>query len=205
MKHSLILIIFLAFSLSACTYFNGTRLEGLLGADENLISLSYSMADNLEENANPRLMPRNPEQPILVTTFVDNNDLEQTSRFGRILQEHISSRFVQMGYTVREIKMRKDLLIRKKSGEILLSRDLEHLKPTLSAQAALVGTYSFTNRIMYLSARLIDPETSAIISSVDYKLVMDQNMLAMFGLKMAGDDPYAITPPRQSVINKIFY
>ena len=205
MKSSLLLLLFLSFSLSACTYFNGTRLEGLLGADENLISLSYKISETLEENASPRLMPRNPDQPVLIVTFVDNNDLNQASRFGLILQEHIASRFVQMGYTVREIKLRKDLLIRKKTGEILLTRDLKFLKPTLSAQAVLVGTYSFTNRIMYLSARMIDPETSVIISSVDYRLVMDENMLAMFGLKMAGDDPYTIDPPRQSLINKIFY
>jgi hypothetical protein len=202
---NLVLLFSLCFLLSACTYFNGTRFEGLLGADENLISLSYKMAEKLEENASPRLMPRNPDQPVLVATFVNNNDLNMTSRFGLILQEHIASRFVQMGYVVREIKLRKDLLIRKKTGEILLSRDLKDLQPTLTAQAALVGTYSFTNRIMYLSARLINPETSDIISSVDYRLVMDPNMLAMFGLKMAGDDPYTIDPPRQSTINKIFY
>jgi len=205
MKKNLTLFFIFSILLSGCSYFNGTKLEGLLGADENLISLSYQIAENLEENASPRIMPRNPNLPILVTSFVDNNDLNQTSRFGRILQEHISSRFVQMGYTIREIKLRKDLLIRQRSGEILLSRDLHNITPTLSAQAILVGTYSFTNRIMYISARLINPETSTIISSTDFHLVMDENVLAMFGLKMAGDDPYTIDKPRESLINKIFY
>jgi TolB-like protein len=205
MKNYLFLLLIFSLLPSGCSSFNGTRLEGLLGADENLISLSYKIAENLEENASPRILPRSPDQPLLVTTFVDNNDLNRTSRFGRVLQEHISSRFVQMGYTVREIKLREDLLVRKKSGEILLSRDLKNINPTLSAQAVLVGTYSFTNRIMYISARLIDPETTTIISSVDYHLVMDENVLAMFGLKMAEDDPYTIDKPRESLINKIFY
>ena len=191
--------------LSGCTYFNGTRLEGLLGADENLISLSYKITEDLEENAVPRLMPRHPDQPLLMTTFVDNNDLNQTSHFGRILQEHIASRFVQLGYTVREIKMRNNLLIRPKSGEIMLSRDLKLLNPSLTAQAVLVGTYSYSKRTMYISARLINPENSTIISSMDYQLVMDENVLAMFGLKIAKDDPYTIEKPRESLINKIFY
>lgn len=203
-KHTLFLLV-CSLCLSGCTYFNGTRLEGLLGANENLISLSYKIAENLEENASPRIMPRNPDQPLLITTFVDNNDLNRTSSFGRLMQEHIASRFVQLGYTVKEIKLRKDLLIRQKSGEILLSRDLHLLNPSVSAQAVLVGTYSFTNRIMYISARLINPETSIIISSADYQLVMDDTLLAMFGLKVAGDDPYIIDRPRESVINKIFY
>jgi hypothetical protein len=205
MKIRSLFSLFLLFCLSGCTYFNGTRLEGLLGADENLISLSYKITEDLEKNAIPRLMPRHPDQPLLMTTFVDNNDLNQTSHFGRILQEHITSRFVQLGYTVREIKMRNNLLIRPKSGEILLSRDLKLLNPSLTAQAALVGTYSYSKRTMYISARLINPENSTIISSMDYQLVMDENVLAMFGLKIAKDDPYTIEKPRESLINKIFY
>jgi hypothetical protein len=205
MKIHCLLSLFLLLCLSGCTYFNGTRLEGLLGADENLISLSYKITEDLEENAVPRLMPRHPDQPLLMTTFVDNNDLNQTSHFGRILQEHIASRFVQLGYTVREIKMRNNLLIRPKSGEIILSRDLKLLNPSLTAQAVLVGTYSYSKRIMYISARLINPENSTIISSMDYQLVMDENVLAMFGLKIAKDDPYTIEKPRESLINKIFY
>jgi len=205
MKLNSLLIIFLLPFLSGCTYFNGTRLEGYLGADENLISLSYKITEDLEENAAPRLMPRHPDQPVLTTTFVDNNDLNQTSQFGRVLQEHITSRFVQLGYTVREIKLRNNMLIRPKSGEIMLSRDLKLINPSLSAQAILVGTYSYSKRKMYISARLINPENSTIISSMDYQMVMDENVLAMFGLKVAKDDPYTIEPPRESLINKIFY
>jgi hypothetical protein len=206
MNIRILLVLLLSLSLSGCTYFNGTRLESYIGSDENLISLSYKISEDLEKNAVPQLMPRNPDQPVLTTTFVDNNDLNKTSRFGRILQEHITSRFVQLGYTVKEIKLRNNLLISPKTGEIMLSRDINMIKPSLSAQGIVVGTYSYTNRIMYISARLINPETSTIVSSVDYQLVMDENVLAMFGLKIAKkDDPYTIERPRESIINKIFY
>jgi len=208
MKKIFLLFLLIPLSLSGCSKFNGTKLEGLLGADQNLVSLSYNITKKLEETAVPRLMPRNPDQPLLITTFVDNNDLTQTSRFGRILQEHITSRFVQLGYTVKEIKLRDTLLMQPKSGETMLSRDLDLLSPSLSAlsaQAILVGTYSYTNRTMYISARLINPENSTIISSVDSRLIMDQNVLAMFGMKMASDEQYTIDRPRESLINKIFY
>jgi hypothetical protein len=201
----LLLILLVPLSLSGCAYFNGTKLESVLGGEQNLVSLSYEITKKLEENAAPRLMPRNPDQPLLITTFVDNNDLTQTSRFGRILQEHITSRFVQLGYTVKEIKLRDSLLIRPKSGETMLSRDLDQISPSQSAQAILVGTYSYTNRTMYISARLINPENSTIISSVDFRLIMDQNVLAMFGLKMTDNEQYTIDKPRESLINKIFY
>lgn len=202
-----IIILVIPFLLAGCSYFNGTRLEGLLGANENLISLSYKIAENLETNAFPPLIPRNPDQPLLVTTFVDNNDLNRTSRFGRILQEDIASRFVQLGYTIKEIEFRKNLFIRKKSGEVMLSRDLNLIDPTLSAQAVVVGTYTYTNRTMYISARLINPRTADIIASADYRLIMDKNVLAMFNLKMiARDDPYQpIKKPKESIIDSIFY
>jgi hypothetical protein len=201
----LLLFLLVPLSLSGCSKFNGTKLEGVLGGEQNLVSLSYDITKKLEETAVPRLMPRNPDQPLLVTTFVDNNDLTQTSRFGRILQEHITSRLVQLGYTVKELKLRDSLLIQPKSGETMLSRDLNLISPSVSAQAILVGTYSYTNRTMYISARLINPANSTIISSVDYRLVMDQNVMAMFGQKMADNEQYTIDKPRESLIDKIFY
>ena len=206
MKIRILLFLLLPLALSGCSYFNGTKLEGLLGADENLVALSYKITKQLEETAVPRLMPRNPDQPLLVTTFVDNNDLTRTSHFGRILQEHITSRFVQLGYTVREIKLRDSLLMKPKSGETILSRDLRLVSPSLSAQAVLVGTYSYTNRTMYISARLINPETTTIISSADYQLIMDENVLAMFGRQRTKEDEqYVVDPPKESAFNKIFY
>ena len=96
--------------------------------------------------------------------------------------------------------------MKPKSGETILSRDLRLVSPSLSAQAVLVGTYSYTNRTMYISARLINPETTTIISSADYQLIMDENVLAMFGRQRTKEDEqYVVDPPKESAFNKIFY
>jgi TolB-like protein len=188
---------------SGCSSFNGTRLENILGGKTNLIHFSYTIADHLTERALPPLVPHHPNMPILVTTFVDNNDLQQTSRFGRILQEHIASRFVQLGYTVREIKLSNTLHIEPRSGETILSRDLTQLSDGQQAQTILVGTISRTNRILYISARLINPVNSNILATDDHQLVMDDDTLAMFGLQRqsAGDNP--IEEPDQPFLNSI--
>lgn len=203
-----ILTLALSLSLAACSSFNCTVLEKQLGAEENLINLAARITDDLTQKAFPPLMLRQPDLPILSTTFVNNNDLKETSRFGRILQEHISSRLVQLGYTTKELKLRDSLLMREQSGETMLSRNVEDInaKQSLSAQAILVGTYSYTDRIMYISARLINPKDRNIISSYDYRLCMDDNILAMFGLKRQSiglDDE--IDSPRGSLINTLFY
>ena len=190
--------------VTSCTQFNGTRAENLLGKETDLISFSYQAAEDLLARAYPPLVPQNQEMPVLTTTFVDNNDLTKTSQFGRILQEHIGSHFVQMGYSINEVKLAKTLEIQERSGETILSRNLHKLSGNQQkAQAVLVGTISYANKSMYISTRLINPTTSAIISSADYKLPMDYHILAMFGQK-PDREPEAIQPPKRPYLNTIF-
>jgi len=192
------------FLFSGCSTFNCTRLENLLGGDTDLIKFSYTIADSLIQRAMPPLIPRHPDKPILMTTLVDNNDLSQTSRFGRILQEHISSRFVQLGYTVKEIKLTNTLQINPGSGETILSRDLTLLTGNQQAQAIFAGTLSHTGDTMYISTRIINPVNSNIIATDDYRLCMDDNILAMFGLQRQNKLNETIQEPSRPFLNSVF-
>ncbi len=200
----LILPLAAIFLISGCSSFNCTRLENLLGNDTDLIKLSYTIADTLTQRAMPPLIPRHLDMPILVTTLVDNNNLSKTSRFGRILQEHIASRFVQLGFTVKEIKLTNTLQIIPKSGETILSRDLSLLTGAQQAQAIFAGTLSHTNNTMYISTRIINPVNSTIIATSDYRLCMDENILAMFNLQRQDGVDDEIQEPSQPFLNSIF-
>jgi TolB-like protein len=196
-------ILFLFTICSGCANLNCTRLEGLLGGKTDLVDFSHKIAEDLVIAALPPLIPRHPDMPILVTTFVSNSDLEQTSSFGRLLQEHVATRLAQLGYTVKELKLANHLYIEPKSGETILTRDLTQLNPDLTAQAIVVGTFTRTNRMLYLSSRLINPSNNNIISSQDYKLCMDDDILAMFGLQRHLDHGNSIDEPSQPILNKI--
>ena len=202
---SFVTILILIFLLSGCSSFNCTRLENLLGGDVNLITLAEKITDNLVEDALPPLIPRHPDLPILTSTFVCNDNLEETSRFGRLLQEYIGARLVQLGYTVREIKLRDTMQINPGSGEKMLSRDLSQITADQPAQATLVGTYSLNNRTLYISTRLVNPVNKNILSAHSYRLCMDDNLLAMFGLQREMEDKETIEAPSKSILNKIFY
>lgn len=199
-----VLILFLLITTSSCSRFNCTRFEQFVGSETDLISFSYNIADNLTASAFPQLIPQNPEMPLLVTTFVDNNNLEKTSTFGRVLQEHISSRLVQLGYSVKEIKMTGKLQIEPGSGESILSRDLSQISPSVKSQAVLVGTVSATNRTLYVSARFVNPVSHSIISSTDHQLCMDDTILAMFGLQRETSSG-EIEEPSPPKLNSILY
>lgn len=202
---SIFVMLFLVLLLqTGCSSLNSTPFGNILGRNTNLVDFSYKIAENLVDRTVPPLMPGHPDMPILVTTFVDNNDLQQTSRFGRIVQEHIASRLVQLGYTVREIKMASTLTIEPKSGETVLSRDLSQLSGEHQAQAILVGTLSRSESILYISARLINPVNNNILATDDYRLYMDDNILAMFGLRRMDDIDNPVKEPSRSVINSIF-
>ena len=199
-----VVLVCILFFYSGCASFNCTRLETILGDKTNLIQFSYTIAEHLTERARPPLVPRHPDLPVLVTTFVDNNDLQQTSRFGRALQEHVASRLVQLGYTVREIKLAGTLQIEPRSGETILSRDLAQLSGgQQQAQAILVGTISRSNRILYISARLINPVNNNILATDDYQLCMDDDILAMFDLQRQAEGDQPIAEPRQPFLNSI--
>lgn len=206
MSLRLIIVLLSILLCSSCSSFNNTPVEDVLGTNKNLIKLAYKLAEDLEDKAFPPLIPMNPDQPILMTTFVDNNDLSRTSRFSLILQEHMASKFVQDGFTVKEIKLRENLQILPTKGETMLSRDLTLIRNSQDAQAVMLGTYSHVNMTMYISARLVDPVTANILSSTDYKLIMDANVLAMLGLQVDNEsNDNLINPPRRSFLNWVFY
>jgi TolB-like protein len=186
-----------------CSSFNCTPLQNILGANTDLIQFSYTIADHLAERAMPPLVPLHPEMPILVTTFVDANDLEKTSEFGRVLQEQVASRLVQLGYTVREMKLTNTLSIKPKSGETMLSRDLTKISSEQQAQAIVVGTVLMANQTLYISTRLINPVNKNILATDDYQLCMDDNILAMFGLRHQNASEQPISEPRPPLLNTI--
>ncbi len=201
------IIVVVLFQVSGCSGFNCTPLERLCGADVNMIRLANVITDNLVETAMPPLIPRLPEQAILTSTFVNLDNFEESSRFGRLLQEQIGTRLVQHDYTVKEIHLRNTMKIRPEDGEKMLSRDLSEINPNDPTQALLVGTYHMTNRILYITAKLVNPANRNILSAENYRLCMDNNMLALFGFQIKSNSYYLedIDAPRGSLINEIFY
>ncbi|WP_156792301.1 FlgO family outer membrane protein [Desulfotalea psychrophila] len=170
-----------------------------LAARKNLILFSYDIVDDLVENAMPPIIPGNPEQPILVTTVVSNNNLQKTSAFGRLIQQQVISRFVQHNYIVKEIKLEDKLHIRPQTGETILSRHPQNIKEEQTAQAIFTGTTSRANRVLYISARLINPKDGTIISANDYSLTIDEHIMALLGLEE--DD--RVAEPERPIMNSI--
>jgi TolB-like protein len=186
-----------------CSRLNCTRLEEFLGADVNLVSLGKDIGDTLIAQSFPPLLPRQPNQPVFISTPVNNDNLTDSSSFGRSLQNAITAEFVRQGFAVNEIKLRGNVVINAGEGEFMLSRDLMELKEKQRAQAVVVGTYTLSNRIMYLSIRLVKPGTGAIFSVYEKRICLDANSLQMLGLQLSEED--GVAAPGEPWLDKLLY
>lgn len=102
--------------------------------------------------------------PIAVATFVDIDNLQYTSSFGRILAEQIMSELVMKGYNVIEIRRSDSLQIQEGEGEFALSREIERLKQNYDLSGIVVGTYVASPDRVYVNARIVDPRTSMVVA-----------------------------------------
>ncbi len=141
----------------------------------DLCKTAYVITDTLINNAQT---PLSLEQIILVSCFVDVNNVERTSSFGRMLAEQMASRLAQNGYMVVEMKLRTSLYIKEREGEFLLSRRLKDIQKAHDAQAVVVGTYMVSPKDLYLSARIVRAQDAKIISSCDAKIPLTEDLKA---------------------------
>lgn len=89
----------------------------------------------------------------LPTAFVQQDDFERSSSFGRFAVEQLYYEFNQRGLRTREYRMGKNMTVRE-DGEFILSRDVA--APTLNSNTIyVVGTYYTDGNVMFVNARLI--------------------------------------------------
>lgn len=168
--------------LVALCYATLAVVTGMLGgclAQTDLIKSSYQVADALT------LQLDQPDQganyPLVVASFVNIDNLEQSSTFGRAIAEYVGSRFSQNGFKVVELKLRDTVYIKQNSGEFLLSREVKNLSTEHEVKALVVGTYSLAEDTVYVSAKVIDPSDATILATHDYSLRVGRNLTQMLG------------------------
>ncbi|WP_321495821.1 FlgO family outer membrane protein [uncultured Desulfobacter sp.] len=107
-----------------------------------------------------------------MASFVDVSDLTKSSPLGRIMSEQVGSRLAQKGYRVIEMKLRQNSIFvdPENKGEFLLSRNIKDISNLHQASIVVVGTYAKGNDTVYVSARMVNPIDSVIMSSCDYEL-----------------------------------
>jgi TolB-like protein len=142
----------------------------------DIVGSSHGAADAMAERSAVVL---DMNKPLIAATFVNIDDLSQSSSFGRIVSEQVASRFTDRGFKVIEMLLRNNIYIQQKGGEFLLSRELQSISSQHNAQAVIVGTYAMGRKNVYVTAKLIRASDNVVIASHDYSLPMDSDVAFM--------------------------
>ncbi|HEB71966.1 MAG TPA: hypothetical protein ENI77_05040 [Nitrospirae bacterium] len=181
-KHIFIAIVAL-FTLSACA--SGDMVSGAETGDEKKMSQMEALEEKILDVAlelKQRVEQFDPgEKTVAVTSFVDLNDLDSSSSFGRFVAERLSMEMHDLGFNIRELRQRKSIKFKRQEGEFGLTRQSADLMRKFQVDAALVGTYMVVGAEVVVNARLIDVDSSRVIS-VGHMVVNLKNLKQIRGM-----------------------
>lgn len=114
--------------------------------------------------------------PIGVTTFVNIDDLYNSSTFGRVLGEQLISELTMRGFDVVELRHSDALQFIDSAGEFAMSRESRSVRSERNLSALVVGTYTVSPVRVYVNARLVDPGTSLVLSAGSVEMSKSQEI-----------------------------
>lgn len=120
-----------------------------------------SLANQLSKNNS--LSPKD-TGTITVTSFVDLQQLNKTSQFGRVIGESLFSELFVRGFNVSDFRGQNAITINA-NGEFYITRNITMLQSEVSNTYILVGTYSKIDQNVIINARILDNKTGKIVTS----------------------------------------
>lgn len=175
---------FLTIFLTSCAYknpINGTNnfhslVSGLVDASANKLKKNLYLDD-----------------VVLVSDFVNINNLKNKSQLGFLLSSMLKDRLASLDIVVREVEFGKEFEFGK-TGFNLLTREKDKIvsDKVTKSRYAVVGTYSITSKSLNVFIKLIDIRTGYILSSSYERTDIDEEIL---GLEGNNNSNGKVTPP----------
>ena len=126
----------------------------------NLNSRVIFLADQLVRNINNKLK----YEPVVVTTFVNLDNMKETSSLGRLIAENLIHELQVRGWKVFDIRLAKDIVV-KPQGEFSITRDIRNIRNYYRVNSVITGTYAITSNSVIVNARIIDVKSGVVVST----------------------------------------
>lgn len=153
--------------------------------DTCIRNANYQAADTLVSNL--KALEIDKGELIVLTTFVDVDDLGRSTTLGRLIPQQISSRLAQKGYKTVEIKdMPPQIEVREGSGEFGLSRRVDPVNKRDTGYAVLTGTYAVGANTVMVNARIIRSKDHVVLAGADYDLPASLNVQKLAEVDLGG-------------------
>ena len=142
------------------------------------------LTDQLLGNLNPANYSGVTAMPI---SFVNQDDFEESSSFGRYLAETLFYEFNQRGFPVREYRSEGEIATRQGEGEFYFSRRQQRIYAQNPLSVFVTGTYYYDKHNVFVNARLIRASDGIVLrtgSLVFPQTDVSKRMLANTGRKL---------------------
>ncbi len=100
-------------------------------------------------------------------SFVNQDNFERSSAFGRYLAEQLFYELNQLGVPVREYRSMPRIMTRPEEGEFVLTRNMEQASPIVMDGLALTGTYYYDKHSVFVNARLFRPVDGLVLRTAN--------------------------------------
>lgn len=135
----------------------GKRMSDIAALEDKILTVAHDLNNRVEE-----FTPE--DKTVAITTFVDLNNLDSSSAFGRFIAKRLSMELHKLGFNVRELRQRKSIEFKIHKGEFSLTRKSADLMKNFQVDAILTGTYLMVGDDVVVNAKLIDVDSSRVIS-----------------------------------------
>ncbi|AXH13518.1 FlgO family outer membrane protein [Halarcobacter bivalviorum] len=120
---------------------------------------------------------------VLVSDFVNIDKLENKSKLGFLLSEHLKDALLNKNIIVRQVELSENFTFGE-SGLNLLTRNQKDItKKTVDGKFAVVGTYTITTETLIVFIKLIDVNNGNILASANSSTSIDDEILELEGIK----------------------
>jgi TolB-like protein len=126
----------------------------------NLNSRVIFLADQLVRNIDNRFR----YEPVVVTTFVNLDNMKETSSLGRLIAENLIHELQVRGWKVFDIRLARDIVV-KPQGEFSITRDIKNIRNYYRVNSVITGTYAITSNSVIVNARIIDVKSGVVVST----------------------------------------
>lgn len=100
-------------------------------------------------------------------SFVNQDNFQQSSAFGRYIAEQLFYELNQLGVPVREYRTMPRIMTRPEEGEFVLTRTMEEAAPIAVGGLALTGTYYYDKHTVFVNARLFRPLDGMVLRTAN--------------------------------------
>ena len=111
----------------------------------------------------------------LPVSFVNLDNLNESSSFGRFMAEQLFYEFNQRGFPVKEYRIPGGIDMRENEGEFYLSRAIGEIAVATQGAVVIAGTYYYDPQAVFVNARVLRPSDGRVLRTAS--MVMQTNRL----------------------------